>query len=137
MPATGDLVLEMPPRGGGARTVSAPGVLYTNDGTDNPPAVLGTLSVVPSAMSYFDGFFFFPTQVLARAVPSEGQGDTTAFTEGQPLNAYTAFVDISKVTPDVKREMVISGGFLNDLASTSDPEAFVYAFDGSAFPNAP
>src|SRR6185503_12347927 len=37
MPASGDLVLEMPPRGSGAKTISAPGVLYTSDGTDDPP----------------------------------------------------------------------------------------------------
>ena len=57
----------MPERSGGAKTITAPGVLYTNNGTDNPPAVLGSLSVLPSAVSYFDGFFVFPTQVLARA----------------------------------------------------------------------
>ena len=34
MPEEGDLILEMPPRGGGASTISAPGVLYTNDGTE-------------------------------------------------------------------------------------------------------
>ena len=93
--------------------------------------------MLPFAVSYFDGFFVFPTQVLATAVPSEGQGVTTAFAEGQVLGAYTSFVDVSKVTPDVKRELVISGGFLNDRASKSDPKAFVYAFDGAAFPNAP
>ena len=70
IPAEGELVLEMPERGGGAKTISAPGVLYTNNGTDNPPAVLGSLSVLPSAVSYADGFFVFPTQVLARATPS-------------------------------------------------------------------
>ena len=137
LPAQGDLILEMPPLGGGATTVSAPGVLYTNNGTDNPPATLGSLSVLPSAVSYFDGFYYFPTQVLARAVPSGGQGVTTAFTEGQPLKAYTAFHDISQITPDFKREVVISGGFLNDLASTSDAKAFVYAFAGTTFPNVP
>ena len=63
----------MPERGGGAKTITAPGVLYTNNGTDNPPAVLGSLSVLPSAVSYADGFFVFPTQVLARAAPSQGQ----------------------------------------------------------------
>jgi len=135
MPATGDLILEMPPTGGDARTVSAPGILYTNDGTGNPPASLGTLSIVPSAISYYDGFFFFPTQVLARAVPSGGQGVTIAFKEGQPLDAYTAFEDISKVTPDFKRKLTIFGGFLNDLASKSDPKSFVYAYEGIAFPN--
>ncbi len=36
MPAKGDLILEMPPRGGGAKTISAPGVLYTNNGTRHP-----------------------------------------------------------------------------------------------------
>ena len=46
MPAKGELILEMPPRGGGARTITAPGVLYTNNGTENPPAVLGSLMAV-------------------------------------------------------------------------------------------
>ena len=89
MPAEGELVLEMPPRGGGAKTITAPGVLYTNNGTENPPAVLGSLSVLPSAVSYADGFFVFPTQVLARATTSAGKGVTTAFDEGQTLGAYT------------------------------------------------
>ena len=114
-----------------------PGVLYTNNGTDNPPAVLGSLSVLPSAVSYVDGFFVFPTQVLARATPSQGGGVTTAFVEGQPLGAYTSFVDLANAIPDVKREILISGGFLNNMASTDDPKAFVYAFDGGAFPNVP
>src|ERR1051326_3873782 len=127
----------MPERGGGAKTISAPGVLYTNNGTENPPAVLGALSVLPSAISYADGFFVFPTQVLLRATPSEGGGVTTTFTEGQPLGAYTAFDDLSNKAPDVKRQILISGGFLNNLASKEDPKAFVYAFDGGAFPNVP
>jgi FtsP/CotA-like multicopper oxidase with cupredoxin domain len=137
MPATGDLILEMPPRGGGAVTTSAPGVLYQNDGTDNPPATLGNLSVLPSAVSYYDGFFFSPTQILAKATTADGQGVATTFAEGQALNADTAFENISKVTPDFERKFVISGGFLNDLASTSDAKAFVYAFAGTAFPNVP
>src|SRR5260221_2414579 len=41
-------------------TVNEPGVLYTSNGSDNPPAVLGSLSVLPSAVSYADGFFVFP-----------------------------------------------------------------------------
>src|SRR6185369_4414248 len=61
IPAEGELVLEMPERGAGARTLTAPGVLYTSNGTENAPAVLGSLSVLPSAVSYFDGFFAFPT----------------------------------------------------------------------------
>ena len=137
MPDAGDLVLEMPPMGSGARTLSSPGVLYENDGSENPPATLGTLSVPPSAVSYFDGFFVFPTQVLARAVPSEGRGVSVAFEEGQKLGAYASFEELSKLTPDFKRQLTISGGFLNDLASKSDPKAFVYAFEGTAFPNVP
>lgn len=137
IPAEGELVLEMPPLGGGARTITAPGVLYTNDGTENPPAILGSLSVKPSAVSYADGFFVFPTQVLARAVPAEGGGKTVPFVEGQPLGGYTSFAELSGATPDVKRRIVIGGGFLNNLASNADPKAFVYSFDGAAFPNMP
>ena len=40
-------------------------------------------------------------------------------------------------TPDFKRQILISGGFLNNMASAEDPKAFVYAFDGGAFPNVP
>ena len=122
MPRRGDLILEMPPMGGGAKTLSAPGILYTNDGTDNPPAALGTFSIMPSAVSYFDGFFIFPTQVLLRAKPSGRRGATIAFKDGQRLGGYTAFEDLSKVTPDFKRKLVITGGFLNDLASTGRPQ---------------
>ena len=137
IPAEGELVLEMPERGGGAKTITAPGVLYINNGTDNPPAVLGSLSVLPSAVSYADGFFVFPTQVLVRATPSQGGGVTTAFIEGQSLGGYTSFVDLANTMPDFKRQILISGGFLNNMASTEDPKAFVYAFDGGAFPNVP
>jgi hypothetical protein len=112
-------------------------VLYTNNGTNNPPAVLGSLSVMPSAVSYADGFFVFPTQVLVRATPSQGGGVTTAFIEGQSLGGYTSFVDLARAIPDVKRQILVSGGFLNNLASAEDPKAFVYAFDGGAFPNVP
>ena len=137
MPEEGDLILEMSPRGGGASTISAPGVLYTNDGSKNPPAVLGSLSVLPQAVSYYDGFFVSPTQVLARATTSGGKGVTTDFKEGQKLDAYTVFEDISKVTPDVERELTISGGFVNNLASTADAKSFTYVFEGIEFPYVP
>src|SRR5262249_41922999 len=137
IPPEGDLVLEMPERGGGAKTITEPGVLYTNNGTDNPPAVLGSLSVLPSAVSYADGFFVFPTQVLARATPSEGSGVATPFVERQPLGGYASFADVTTTSPDVQRQILISGGFRNNLGSTEDPKAFVYAFDGGAFPNVP
>jgi len=137
MPEEGDLVLEMPPLGGGARTENAPGILYTSNGTANPPGVLGTLSVAPSAVSYFDGFFFFPTQRLLRAVPAGGKGENTAFADGQPLGTPNVFEDLSKLTPDLTRHILINGGFLNDLASKADPKTFIYAFDSEAFPNVP
>ena len=137
MPAKGSLRLELPGLGSGARTLSAPGVLYTNNGTPNPPARLGTLSVLPSAISYADGFFIFPSQTLLDASPDAGQGVTTAFSLGQKLDAPTPFHDLSKLTPDVRRTLLINGGFLNNHASNADPKAFVYAFDGNAFPNVP
>ena len=104
---------------------------------DNPPATLGTLSVCRRPSAIPTDFSSFPTQVLARATTDRRPGRHHAFEEGQTLGAYTAFVDLSKLTPDVKRELVISGGFLNNLASKSDPKAFIYAFDGTAFPNVP
>lgn len=137
MPQKGDLVLEMPPMGRGAKAKSAPGILYTHNGSGKAPAVLGNITVLPSAMSYADGFFIYPTQILARAVPSEGTGRSTAFVEGQKLHAYTSFVDVSREKPDVERTLVIGGGFLNNLANPNDPKAFMYSFDGNTFPYIP
>jgi hypothetical protein len=99
--------------------------------------VLGSMSVLPTAVSYYDGFFVSPTQVLARATTSAGKGVTTEFKEGQKLDAYTVFEDISQVTPDVEREMTISGGFVNNLASTADAKSFTYVFEGIEFPYVP
>src|SRR5580704_6649026 len=137
MPAKGSLRLSLPGLGSGARTLSAPGVLYTNNGTPNSPARLGTLSVLPSAISYADGFFIFPSQTLLDANPGDGQGVTTAFNPGQKLGAPTPFHDLSELKPDVSRTLLINGGFLNNHATKADPKAFVYAFDGNAFPNVP
>ena len=138
IPAEGELVLEMPERGGGAKTITAPGVLYTNNGSDNPPAVLGQPERAALSRQLC-------RRVLRLSDPGAGEsrrhrkvrGVTTAFVEGQPLDAYTSFVDLANTTPDLKRQIVISGGFLNNMASTDDPKAFVYAFDGGAFPNVP
>ncbi|HZY98652.1 MAG TPA: multicopper oxidase domain-containing protein [Candidatus Baltobacteraceae bacterium] len=137
MPQKGSLRLELPGLGSSGRAVSAPGILYTNDGTKNPPAVLGSLSILPQSISYADGFFLFPSQTLLNAMPDEGQGVTTTFEPGQKLDAPTPFHDLSKVKPDVSRTILINGGFLNNHASKQDPKAFVYAFAGNAFPNVP
>jgi FtsP/CotA-like multicopper oxidase with cupredoxin domain len=137
MPETGELVLEMPPEPG-AKPVSNNGVLYTNDGTDSPPAELGTLTIDPEHISYADGFFVFPTQELIRVKPdTSGTGTTVAFEEGQPLDAYTSFVDTSVMEPDVVRNLKVSGGFSNTNASTDDPKAFTYEFDDNTFPYIP
>jgi FtsP/CotA-like multicopper oxidase with cupredoxin domain len=137
MPAKGDLVLSLPPIVGNAKPFTTPGILYTSNGTPHPPASLGTITVSPSAASYYDGFFPFPAQELVRATTSGGQGKTTAFVAGQKLGAFTSFVDVSRVKPDVTRKLLINGGFLNDKANNQDPKAFTYAFDGKAFPNVP
>jgi FtsP/CotA-like multicopper oxidase with cupredoxin domain len=136
MPKTGDLVLEMPPLPG-AKPVVNNGVLYTNNGTDKSPAVLGTSTVDPQYISYADGFFTFPTQKLIQVTPEAGEGKTTPFVPGQKLDAYTSFVDTSALPVDVKRELKVSGGFSNGKASNSDPKAFTYEFDDNTFPNIP
>ena len=41
------------------------------------------------------------------------------------------------MTPAVKRELTISGGFGNKNASNNDPKAFTYQFDDNIFPNIP
>jgi FtsP/CotA-like multicopper oxidase with cupredoxin domain len=137
MPRQGDLVLEFPPDPAAAKIVN-PGVLYTNNGTKNPPAVLGTLSVDPKYISYADGFFVFPTQTLIRATPdTSGAGQTTAFSPGQNLDAYTSFVDTSVMTPAVKRALKITDNIGGDKASNNDPKAVIYQFDDNSFPNIP
>ncbi|CAM3627601.1 multicopper oxidase family protein [Smaragdicoccus niigatensis] len=136
MPQKGDLVLEMAPQKGGEGETTN-GVLYTNNGTDHPHAVLGTTNVDPSAISYVDGFFKYPSQKLLRAVPAEGSGVSVPFTDGQALNAYTSFVDTSVMTPAIDRQLVIKGGFSNDKASKDDPRAFTYEIADNTFPNIP
>ncbi len=122
-------------RGGGASTIRrrAFSTPITARRTRRPCSAMS--SVLPSAISYYDGFFVSPTQVLLKATTDGGKGKTTAFVEGQKLDAYTPFRDISRVKPDFEREIDITGGFLNDLASKSDAKAFIYAFANMAFPN--
>jgi FtsP/CotA-like multicopper oxidase with cupredoxin domain len=138
MPQVGGLRLVMPPyTGSNPISTSNPGVLYTNDGTPNPPAVLGTIAVDPSTISYGDGFFMYPTQTLLNVEPSSGTGTTVAFSPGTALGAYTSFVDTSVMTPAVKRTLRIGGGFGNENASAESTAAFAYQFDGNQFPNIP
>ena len=113
-----------------------PGVLYTNNGTKNTPAVLGTLTVDPKYMAFADGFFVFPTQTLIRATQdTSGEGKTTAFEPGQNLDAYTSFVDTSVMTPAFTREMTITDTIGGNIASNNDPKAVIYQFEPAGFPN--
>jgi FtsP/CotA-like multicopper oxidase with cupredoxin domain len=137
MPKQGDLVLEFPPNPK-ATEVTDPAVLYTNNGTEHSPAVLGKLSVDPKYVSYADGFFVFPTQTLIHATPdTSGQGQTTAFEQGQNLDAYTSFVDTSVMTPAVTRDMTIIDNIGGDKGSNNDPKAVIYMFEPAGFPNVP
>jgi len=114
-----------------------PGIVYTNNKTSRPTAKLGTISVDPANVSYADGFFVYPTQILLTTQPTAGTGTTVPFVGGQPTNAYTSFVDLSNVVPDVKRTLRITGGFNNTNSNTEDPNTFDYQFDGNQFPNIP
>ena len=137
MPAEGDLILEFPPNPE-AKPLVLPGVVYTNNGTKNTPAVLGTLTVDPKYLSFADGFFVFPTQTLIRATQdTSGPGRTTAFEPGQNLGAYTSFVDTSVMTPAVRRAMTITDTIGGDKASHNDPKAVIYMFEPAGFPNVP
>jgi len=135
MPEEGELVLEMPPAD--LEAIEREGILYTSDGTEQPPAVLGTITVEPSAITFDDGFYKSPTQVLARVRPESGSGVTVPFVAGEPLGAHTSYVDLSHVTPAVERELTLTEGFDNAHASKDDPKAFIFELDDNAFPNTP
>lgn len=138
MPQEGGLRLEMPTYEGKLpMTLSNKGIAYTNNGTNQPPAVTGTLRINPEHVSYADGFFVYPTQTLLTMEPAAGEGTTVPFEPGQPLDAYTSFVDLSNTTPDVRRTLEISGGFANENASNEDLNAFAYQFANNQFPNIP
>ncbi len=140
IPEKGDLVLEMPPMADTKTLYQTPGVLYTSRGGGKAPTGrLGKVRVDNKYISYFDGFFIFPTQSLLRAGSAENvaPGQTVVFKPGQALGAHTSFVDTAKIKPDVRRELLINGGFLDDGAHSQEAKAFIYAFDGKAFPHTP
>ena len=136
IPKTGELVLEMPPADDLFQDYTMPGVAYTSQGPGKPATgALGSLHIDPKFISYFDGFFIFPTQILLRAQGVGPLGNTVAFASGQQLKAHTSFVQTDGREPAVRRDLIINGGFLDDKASGQEPKAFIYAFDGRAFPN--
>ena len=137
IPAEGELVLEMPERGGGAKTLVDARRALHQQRNRHPPAVLGSLSVLPSAISYADGFFVFPTQVLARATPAQGRGVTTAVRRRPGARCLHVICRPRQhaggrqaADPDLRRISQQHG-------EQRDPKAFMYAFDGGVFPNVP
>lgn len=139
MPQTGGLQLVMPPYEGTIAPfeLNFSAVAYTNNGTDSPPAVTGTMSTDPDWISYDDGFMLFPTQTLLRAEPASGVGTTVPFDPGQALGVDSGFVDTSQMTPDVTRTLTITAGPTNNHANPDSPLAVAYQFNNNQFPNIP
>lgn len=139
IPQEGELVLDMPPAHDVPKDYVKPGVLYTSQGPGkSPKGQLGTLTLDRKFVSYFDGFFVFPTQELLRAGASQEPAvKPVAFTAGQKLGAHTSFFQTQGQSPDVKRSLIINGGFLDEKANSQDPKAFIYAFNSRAFPHTP
>ena len=134
MPAEGDLVLEMPPRGGGGKTITQPGILYTSNGTPEPDGRTRQRERAAFGGELCRRLFRLPDPEAGDRRLGRVRRDHRRLPRGEKLGAYTSFVDLTDAKPDVTRKILISGGFLNDKATTSDPKAFVYAFDAAAFP---
>lgn len=139
MPESGDLILEMPPDpsfgapvafGGSSASFVVPG-----PGGIGKQVVTaqGTATLDPSAISYSNGFNYFPTQELFRVSTTSESVTSVIFAPGEPLNAVNGFEDLSLVTPDNTREIVLIQGPLDP----ADPAAFVFAINGITFPYAP
>lgn len=139
IPKEGELVMDMPPATDLPQKFETGGVAYTSQGGKAPTGELGTVSVRPEFISYFDGFFIFPTQVLLRASAAKQvwPAQPVTFTPGQELGAHTSFFETAGKPPDVKRSLIINGGFLDEKASLQEPKAFIYAFNSQGFPNTP
>lgn len=141
MPSRGGLQLEMPPvQGTEARytqPISLPGIKYTSDGTDHPGAVLGTISMDLSDISWNDGFLTFPTQKLLTVAPAEGTATPVAFEPGQRLEGSAEFVDTAHMPVAVDRTFTITGAFNNQLANDQYKRSFFYNFSDYTWPNGP
>ncbi|MBX3170217.1 MAG: multicopper oxidase domain-containing protein [Candidatus Eremiobacteraeota bacterium] len=139
IPQAGELVLDMPPAHDLQKDYVKPGVVYTSQGPGKPPTgKLGTLTLDHKFVSYFDGFFVFPTQELLRAgAGQEPPVQPVVFQPGQKLGAHTSFFQTQGQAPDLKRRLLINGGFLDEKANSQDPKAFIYAFNSRAFPHTP
>ena len=116
-----------------------PGVLYTNNGTKNTPAVLGTLTVDPKYISYADGFFVFPTQTLMpRHAGHQRRGADHGVRAGpEPRRVHVIRGHVGdgprRQTGDRRSPAPIGG----DKASNNDPKAVIYMFDDQRLPERP
>lgn len=141
MPTHGGLQLEMPPvQGTQARytqPISLPGIKYTSNGTDHPGAVLGTISMELSDISWNDGFLTFPTQKLLTVEPEEGSATPVQFDAGQTLGGSGEFVDTANMPVAVDRKFTITGAFNNQLANDQYKRSFFYNFSDYTWPNGP
>lgn len=141
MPARGGLQLEMPPvqgvEAGYTQPISLPGIKYTANGTDHPAAVLGTISMDLSDISWNDGFLTFPTQKMLSMDPVEGTATPVAFEPGQKLGGSGEFVDTATMPVAVERKFTITGAFNNKQANDQYKRSFFYNFNDYTWPNGP
>lgn len=135
------LVLELPPTqypetvGAGAQN---PGILYTNNGTANANGYLGQITIDPSSVSWYDGFFPWPTQVLATVTTAGAPVVPVTFTPGESTGVSAIYpIDTIDSPLNDTRTLVIGGGFTNTNVNQQDPNGFMYNFDGTEFPYVP
>ncbi len=139
MPESGDLVLEMPPDPATSGPVtfqdSKASFVVPGPGGVGKQIVTaqGTATLDPSAISYYDGFNFFPTQELFRLRATSQSVAPVVFAPGETLNAMNGFEDLSQLTPDKNRQIVLNQGTLNP----DDPGDFIFVINGMNFPYAP
>jgi len=116
---------------------SAKGTTYLTAWYAGPLSVNNNRGVYQYLPTNLQSFRSTDGRILLTAEPSSGTGTTVPFTPGQPLGAYTSFVDTSTMEPAVRRTLHIDGGFANELANEESPAAFAYQFNGNQFPYIP
>ena len=138
MPEEGDLILEMPPRGGGASTISAPGVLYTNDGTEESAGGARQRERASHGRELLRRVLRVADAGSGeRRRPPAAKASPRSSRRGRSSTPTPCSRTSPRSPPTSTRELTISGGFLNNLASTSDAKSFTYVFEGIEFPYVP
>ena len=84
------------------------GVAYVNTNKKYAAGYLGTESIDPSLVSYYDYQFLYPTQVILTVKPKGKAVKPLSFPYGMPTNPqYTPFSKLYEVNPDLVRKFVI------------------------------